>query len=178
MHVDASIGVRVTDPDAPLDPQDMIRDVDVAMYEAKNRGRGQIVRFDVALRDRAESRLELENTVRLAVANDELVVHYQPLVRASDRALLGLEALVRWQHPTRGLLGPAEFLAVAEQNGLSARIEDEVLGAVLTALRSDPSLPRIWINLSVLELSRPRHRAASPPRPSKPTCRWSGSGSR
>jgi len=127
------------------------------MYEAKDRGRGQIVRFDVSLRDRADRRLELETAVRRAVAGDELVVHYQPLTAAADGEIVGLEALVRWQHPTRGLLPPSEFLAAAAQNGLSARIEEQVLAAVLAELRADPDLPRVWVNLSALELSRPRH---------------------
>ncbi|MGZ8752959.1 MAG: putative bifunctional diguanylate cyclase/phosphodiesterase, partial [Acidimicrobiia bacterium] len=157
IHVDASIGVNVTDIATPSDPVEFMRDVDVAMYEAKNRGRSQIVRFDVTLREAALSRLELEASVRRAVASDELVVHYQPLVAATGGDVVGLEALVRWQHPTRGLLPPAEFLAVAAQNGLSARIEEAVLAEVLAELRKDPSLPRVWVNLSALELSRPRH---------------------
>jgi EAL domain-containing protein (putative c-di-GMP-specific phosphodiesterase class I) len=127
------------------------------MYEAKNLGRAQIVRFDVALREAAQSRLDLETAVRRAVAGDELVVHYQPLVAAVGGAVVGLEALVRWQHPTRGLLPPQEFLAVAAQCGLSARVEEIVLSRVLADLHADPELPRVWVNLSALELSRPRH---------------------
>jgi len=157
IHVDASIGVNVTDISMPSDPIEYMRDVDVAMYEAKNLGRAQIVRFDVALREAAQARLDLETAVRRAVANDELVVHYQPLVAAVGGAVIGLEALVRWQHPTRGLLPPSDFLAVAAQCGLSARVEEVVLGRVLADLQRDADLPRVWVNLSALELSRPRH---------------------
>ena len=157
IHVDASVGVNVTDTATVSDPQEFMRDVDVAMYEAKRRGRAQIVRFDVALRERAQSRLELETAVRRAVAGNELRVHYQPLVAAVGGAVVGLEALVRWQHPTRGLLLPKDFLDVAAQSGLSARIEEAVLECVFADLESDADLPRVWVNLSALELSRPRH---------------------
>ncbi len=157
IHVDASIGVDVADIATPSDPVSLMRNVDIAMYEAKALGRGQIVRFDVSLREQAERRVELETAVRRAVTSEELVVHYQPLISAANGETVGLEALVRWQHPTRGVLLPAEFLAVAERIGLSARIEEQVLAAVLADLSADPDLPRVWVNLSVLELSRPRH---------------------
>jgi EAL domain-containing protein (putative c-di-GMP-specific phosphodiesterase class I) len=113
--VSASVGVAMNAPMATIEM--MLRDADVAMYRAKSSGRAGYEVFDAGMHDTIVARLELERDVRCAVDEGQFVVHYQPLVALADRRLVGVEALVRWQHPTRGLLAPAEFLQVAEETG-------------------------------------------------------------
>jgi diguanylate cyclase (GGDEF)-like protein len=111
----ASIGVAVAGPGAD-DAHGLLSDADSAMYAAKAAGRDRVHLFSPALRQAARWRLEVASRLRDG-ALDELVVHYQPVVRLDDGAIEGVEALVRWQHPERGLLPPDTFLSVAEETG-------------------------------------------------------------
>ncbi len=97
---------------------DMLRDASLAMVRAKAAGRNRIEMFDRALHDQAIARLRMETDLRQALDNQELRLVYQPIVRFSDRRIAGFEALIRWQHPQRGLIGPAEFVPLAEETGL------------------------------------------------------------
>jgi diguanylate cyclase (GGDEF)-like protein/PAS domain S-box-containing protein len=124
-HVAVSIGIAPVD-DPTADPEEIIRNADTAMYRAKERGGGQFEIFDDAIRTRALARLNLENDLRSAVDNDEFVVHYQPLL-TMDEEVVGAEALVRWNHPTRGLLAPGEFIPAAEQTRLIRPLGLQVL---------------------------------------------------
>jgi diguanylate cyclase (GGDEF)-like protein/PAS domain S-box-containing protein len=96
----------------------MLREADAAMYRAKERGPDQLELFDEVLRARAMHRLRVENEFRRAIERGELRLHYQPCFDVATGAIVGVEALMRWQHPDRGLLGPGEFIAVAEESGL------------------------------------------------------------
>jgi diguanylate cyclase (GGDEF)-like protein/PAS domain S-box-containing protein len=96
----------------------LIRDADAAMYRAKERGSARYELFDQAMRDRAIVRLRIENELRRALARDELRLEYQPVVSLADGSIVSVEALVRWQHPERGLVAPSEFIPVAEEAGL------------------------------------------------------------
>ena len=118
--VTASIGIAVARSTGrePLDPELLIRDADAAMYRAKERGRGRCEVFDAAMRARAVRRLETERELRHALDRDELELHYQPVVALGSGEIVGLEALVRWNHPERGLLDPGEFVSIAEDSGL------------------------------------------------------------
>ena len=118
--VTASIGIAVTRSTGrePIDPELLIRDADAAMYRAKERGRGRCEVFDAAMRARAVRRLETERELRHALDRDELELHYQPVVALGSGEIVGLEALVRWNHPERGLLDPGEFVSIAEDSGL------------------------------------------------------------
>jgi diguanylate cyclase (GGDEF)-like protein/PAS domain S-box-containing protein len=113
-----SIGIAMAGPGKSAD--DLLRDADVAMYRTKDRGRrGQYEVFDAEVMGiRSSERIELEADLRLALERDELEVHFQPLYSLAERSVVGAEALVRWQHPTRGLLGPAAFIGLAEETGL------------------------------------------------------------
>jgi diguanylate cyclase (GGDEF)-like protein/PAS domain S-box-containing protein len=111
----ASIGVAVSRPEV-VSPHDLLSDADAAMFAAKSSGRDRVHLFSPALRDAARWRLEVASRLR-EDAIDQLVVHYQPVVRLDTGAIEGVEALVRWQHPERGLLPPDAFLAVAEETG-------------------------------------------------------------
>ncbi len=111
----ASVGVAVAQPDA-RDPHQLLSDADAAMFAAKSMGRDRVRLFSPGLREAARWRLEVATRLR-DEAIDQLVVHYQPVVRLDTGELEGVEALVRWQHPERGLLGPDTFLSVAEETG-------------------------------------------------------------
>jgi diguanylate cyclase (GGDEF)-like protein/PAS domain S-box-containing protein len=118
--VTASIGIAVARPTGrePIDAELLIRDADAAMYRAKERGRGRCEVFDAEMRARAVHRLETERELRHALDRDELELHYQPLIALGSGEIVGLEALVRWNHPERGLLDPSEFVSIAEDSGL------------------------------------------------------------
>jgi diguanylate cyclase (GGDEF)-like protein/PAS domain S-box-containing protein len=98
--------------------EDLLREADAAMHRAKERGRARYELYDDGIRGRAISRLRVENELRRALERDELILEYQPQVSLGDRSIVGVEALVRWQHPTRGRIGPADFISVAEETGL------------------------------------------------------------
>ena len=117
MATTASVGVAYTsDPDEKAD--DLLRHADAAMYAAKELGRDRVEVFDDTLRSNVRRRLQNEIELRHAIEAGELEVYYQPEVEVPSGRLLGAEALVRWQHPTRGLLAAVEFIDLAEETGL------------------------------------------------------------
>jgi diguanylate cyclase len=113
----ASIGISVT-RDPNQDPDDLIRDADAAMYRAKAAGGARVVLFDEVTRERALARLHNESAIRKAIERGEFRVFFQPEMSIDGEHIAGLEALVRWQHPERGLLGPGEFISLCEETGL------------------------------------------------------------
>jgi diguanylate cyclase (GGDEF)-like protein/PAS domain S-box-containing protein len=113
----ASVGLTVTG-DPSSQPDDMLRDADIAMYRAKERGKSQCAIFDDSLRARSIERLELEGGLRHALDRREMRLLYQPEVSLSSGRIVAVEALLRWQHPEHGLISPAKFIPIAEQSGL------------------------------------------------------------
>jgi diguanylate cyclase (GGDEF)-like protein/PAS domain S-box-containing protein len=158
LYVTASIGIslggaRTHDPDA------LLREADTAMYRTKNEG-GDFRVFDPAMYERAFRRLEVENDLRRAIDQEEFVIHYQPMVDLQTGELWGMEALVRWDHPERGLLEPSEFVPVAEESGLVIPMGEQILReACFRAKEWQEENPRIpplvmSVNLSASQLSR------------------------
>jgi diguanylate cyclase (GGDEF)-like protein/PAS domain S-box-containing protein len=125
-HVSVSIGVRVVNS-GEGSGEDIIRDADAAMYRAKTGGSGRYEIFDEAIRSAVLARLELDTDLHRAVDEDEFFVTYQPVIAVADERVIGLEALLRWDHPTRGILLPEAFIASAEANGLIQAIGLDVL---------------------------------------------------
>jgi diguanylate cyclase (GGDEF)-like protein/PAS domain S-box-containing protein len=113
----ASIGIAVSSPEYQS-PEEMLRDADIAMYRAKETGKARFEIFDEQMRSTALGLLELETELRRAVERGDFVLHYQPIVSLEQRRLVGLEALVRWSHPTKGLIPPNSFIPAAEETGL------------------------------------------------------------
>ena len=148
----ASMGIAVSTPAST--PASLLRDTDSALFRAKDSGRARWHFFDEAMHAQAVVRLTLEDELRRAIAEHEFVLHYQPIVRLRDSAVVGHEALVRWQHPERGLLYPGDFLEVAEESGLVVGIGRQILDGVCALLASDRTLPGpINVNFSGVELS-------------------------
>ena len=115
--VTASIGIA-TSATGYTKAEDVLRDADIAMYRAKSAGRAGHATFDSSMFAGAISRLETESSLRKAIEHGQLELYYQPIVNLADGTLKGMEALLRWQHPSRGLIAPAQFLPVAEESGL------------------------------------------------------------
>jgi diguanylate cyclase (GGDEF)-like protein/PAS domain S-box-containing protein len=158
VFVSTSIGVAVG---SDLEPEALMENADVAMYRAKDRGRARCELFDAELRNGAAARLELETALRQAVERDELRVFYQPVFSLRTGDLTAVEALVRWQHPVQGLVGPAEFIPVAEESGLILPIGAWVLEeACRQARRWEAEHPGsaalgVHVNLSARQFAQP-----------------------
>jgi diguanylate cyclase (GGDEF)-like protein/PAS domain S-box-containing protein len=155
-----SIGIALSSP-LQKQPADLLRHADLAMYRAKHKGKARYEVFEPGMGTDALERLRLENELRRALERGEFKVYYQPVVALEGGRIVGAEALVRWEHPIRGLLLPEEFLSVAEETGLIARIGEKVLREACHQVRawqvrypSEPPL-MVSVNLSPKQLFRP-----------------------
>jgi diguanylate cyclase (GGDEF)-like protein/PAS domain S-box-containing protein len=160
VFITASIGIALNSPTQER-AEDLLRHADLAMYRAKHKGKARYEVFESSMNNEALRRLRLENELRQALERGEFKVYYQPLLRLDDSRLVGAEALVRWEHPQRGLLLPEEFLSVAEDTGLIVQIGEGVLREACHQMRAwqqrYPSiLPlTVSVNLSPRQLFRP-----------------------
>jgi diguanylate cyclase (GGDEF)-like protein/PAS domain S-box-containing protein len=157
LSVTASIGI-VVDKDRSSTPDGLMRAADVAMYLAKDRGKGRYELFHEAAHARAFERLEMKAALTDAVRAGDLILHYQPIVELATGRIVGSEALVRWKHPERGLISPAEFIPLAEDSGLIVALGRRVLDEACRQLGEwDRHLPaasrlRVSVNLSVRQI--------------------------
>lgn len=156
----ASVGLVVTE-DTDERPEQLLRDANVAMSHAKKLGRDRVAVFDEQMRARAAERLDVEKELRGALARQEFRVFYQPFVQFSGSEVIGFEALLRWEHPERGLIGPNEFIPVAEETGLivdiGAWVLHEVCHQAAVWAADVPGTPPLHfsVNLSARQLAHP-----------------------
>jgi diguanylate cyclase (GGDEF)-like protein len=151
----ASIGIALA-PDGDERPDELVRDADAAMYRAKQRGKSRWEVFDESMRAQARARHEIEDALHRALDRKEFRVFYQPVVSLGDGGVVGVEALLRWQHPERGLLAPADFIPNAEETGLIVPIgawlvEEACCQIVVWQAASRRDL-RVSVNLSARQL--------------------------
>ncbi|HUP97300.1 MAG TPA: EAL domain-containing protein [Usitatibacter sp.] len=153
-----SIGISVFPQDGD-DADALLRNADAAMYRAKELGRNRFQFFTTQVHERIQRRMELESSLRQALEREEFVLHYQPQVDMRSGAVIGVEALLRWQHPTRGLVPPGEFIGFAEETGLIVPIGKWVLGEACRQNKAwqDAGLPQIAVavNMSARQCDQP-----------------------
>ncbi|MEX0743240.1 MAG: EAL domain-containing protein [Actinomycetota bacterium] len=163
VFVRASIGIASADrsrTSGPEGAEELLRNADVAMYMAKEAGKGRYQVFEPAMHDTALKRLELKADLQRAVDNGEFVLHYQPVIELASGQVEGLEALVRWEHPHRGMVAPLDFIPLAEETGLIVQIGQWVLHEACTRARQlqerFPMKPPLHmsVNLSARQLQR------------------------
>jgi diguanylate cyclase (GGDEF)-like protein/PAS domain S-box-containing protein len=154
-----SIGIALSE-DVYKKPEELLRDADTAMYRAKNAGKARYQIFDQTMHVRAANLLKTETSLRRALEREEFEIHYQPIVRLRDRRITGFESLLRWRHPERGLIPPAEFIPLAEENGFIIPIGQWVLRESCRQIKhwheeiEGAENICISVNLSVKQLAR------------------------
>jgi diguanylate cyclase (GGDEF)-like protein len=151
-HVTASIGIALSRGD-DREAEDLIREADAAMYRAKDRGRGGYEIYDETMRAHATARLRTENQLAHAIEKGELRLAYQPIVALDDGHTVGVEALVRWEHPERGTIAPLDFIPIAEDTGLIVPIGEWVLAQACRQhaewRRSRPDAAPLWMSVNL-----------------------------
>lgn len=156
-----SIGIALSSAAAGDGAPGLIRDADTAMYKAKALGKGVAIVFDQDMRDQAMQRLELETDLRFALERNQFEIHYQPKVNLESGRLVGVEALLRWRHPTRGMVSPAQFITITEETGMIVPIGLWVLREACLKTREwhieHPMEPpiEVAVNLSVRQFKQP-----------------------
>ena len=159
MPVRASIGIALSNAEVN-DPGDLLRNADVAMYRAKRRGTGSYELYELGMHAAAIGRLQMEADLRLALEREELAVHYQPIVTLDTGEITGVEALVRWHHPERGQIPPAEFIPIAEETGLILPLGHWVMTQACRQVAEWQRLPgwesfELSVNLSPHQVDHP-----------------------
>ena len=150
LTIDASIGVALA-PQHGTAPDQILKNADLAMYAAKSAGRRTYRFFQPEMDAKVRERLQLDIDLRQALANGELEVHYQPCLSLKDDSIAGCEALVRWRHPERGMVSPAEFIPIAEDTGLINEIGEWVLTTACRNAATWPSDIRLAVNVSPVQ---------------------------
>jgi diguanylate cyclase (GGDEF)-like protein/PAS domain S-box-containing protein len=157
LFVSASVGIA-SYPEDGADADALLKSADTAMYGAKNNGRNNYQFYLAAMHERTAQRLQLESQLRLALERGEFLLHYQPKLDLAGGAISGFEALLRWNHPQRGLVPPLEFIPILEDTGLIIQVGEWVIAEVCRQLRAwesqDLPLPPVAINLSARQLQQ------------------------
>ncbi|MFM7348938.1 MAG: EAL domain-containing protein [Erythrobacter sp.] len=152
--IGASVGIALA-PEHGANSEELIRNVDLALYAAKDAGRGVFRFYAEDLHAAAEERAELEQDLREAIAKGELELYYQPVVYAANEKIVGFEALMRWNHPRRGWISPAKFVPIAEDAGLIDRLGQWALRTACADLARWPRSIRCAVNVSALQFANP-----------------------
>lgn len=162
LFITTSVGIALSGPGHDQ-PTDLLRNADIAMYEAKKAGKARYALFEPGMNSRLWERMQTETELRRALEHNEFTVHYQPVVELETGRVMELEALVRWQHPTRGLVAPAEFIPVAEESGLILPLGEWVLREACRHMRGwqqkqgrDDAPLLLSVNLSPRQFRHPR----------------------
>ncbi len=159
LTVQASIGIKVC-KNQSQGAEEVLRDGDTAMYKAKIAGKNRFVVFDKKMHEEAMERLELEIELRKVLEREQLTLQYQPVVDLCQSSLAGFEALIRWNHPERGVIGPDKFIPIAEETGLIIPIGQWVIEKAITQLITWRQSSPAWSDLSMsINLSRVQFRA-------------------
>ncbi|HZC38303.1 MAG TPA: EAL domain-containing protein [Sphingomicrobium sp.] len=148
-----SIGIAIAPQDGG-DPQILLRNADLALYRAKEAGRGTFAFFEESLNERAQQRRQLETDLRLAIERGEFELHYQPLFDLEHNQICSFEALIRWNHPVRGQISPADFIPVAEETGLIVPIGAWVVQQACAQAATWPEHIRVAVNVSPVQFHR------------------------
>jgi diguanylate cyclase (GGDEF)-like protein/PAS domain S-box-containing protein len=161
LRLSASIGIAMAEPGDDMNTSRLVEDADAAMYRAKERGGARTELFDMAMRERAVEELSIEQELQHGLERGELRLFYQPLVNLDSGEMVGAEALIRWEHPERGMLTPDKFLPVAEESGLIVQVGAWAVGEACRRLRDwdrrngHGSPFGLAVNLSARELTHP-----------------------
>ncbi|MGQ0590138.1 MAG: putative bifunctional diguanylate cyclase/phosphodiesterase [Sphingosinicella sp.] len=151
--IGASVGIALASNASCADA--LIRNADLALYSAKAAGRGTYCFFAPEMHTEAQDRQMLENDLRKAIGRGELLLYYQPVVNAATEELSGFEALVRWQHPSRGMISPTTFIPLAEESGLILQVGEWVLRTACEEAAKWPENIRVAVNLSPIQFTDP-----------------------
>ena len=157
VHISASIGIAVY-PEHGESIDELLRHADIAMYQIKGQGKNGHAFYDPSMQDVSHQKIALEQSLRRALEHNELEMYYQPQIDAISGRIVGAEALMRWNHPTRGIVSPGEFLPFAEENGLMLPISDWMIGALCRDMLQWKNIGgnqvRLSLNLSPQYLDR------------------------
>lgn len=159
LSISASIGIAVASPGDS--PDEVLRNADVAMYRAKGAGKGCAVTFETGMYESLLDKIELEADLRRAVESEDIEVYFQPIVDLENERVVGVEALARWRHPTRGVVPPAIFIPLAEESGVINELGRQVLSRACSYIggwqQRHPEAPplSVSVNVSARQLQRP-----------------------
>ncbi|WP_241657312.1 EAL domain-containing protein [Aurantiacibacter suaedae] len=153
--IGASVGVAISPADGTTS-EALIRNADLALYAAKDGGRGRYHFYADDLHAEAEERSQLEEDLRDAISNGELQLYYQPVVNLASETIAGFEALLRWNHKTKGWISPAKFVPIAEDTGLITQVGEWALRQACADVASWPEYVRVAVNVSPLQFSNPQ----------------------
>jgi diguanylate cyclase (GGDEF)-like protein/PAS domain S-box-containing protein len=148
----ASVGIAIAE--SKIDPDQFLRNADMALYRAKSEGRGTWRWFEASMEARAQARRTLELDLRHAVETEAFELHYQPLFNLKNRSIVTCEALIRWSHPARGMIPPSQFIPLAEEMGLIVEIGKQVLSKACMECLTWPGATAVAVNLSPMQFSR------------------------
>lgn len=153
VNIATSIGIALA-PEHATDPDNLLKMADIALYRAKSAGRNGYCFFDPAMSVAADARHELEIELRRAIQQNELELYYQPIVDTKTRIICGAEALVRWRHPTKGMILPDQFIPLAEETGLITQLGERVLSTACSDAASWPAGIKLAVNLSAIQFRK------------------------